>query len=368
MIFSPFLYILLGSSTHHFFQVEYFIKWKGYSKRHNSWQPSENLDCPDILAAFEKSQKNDDGLVSQKGDKIERQTKRKNAAVSSENFSDNEPTEKPTEVDEISEISINGKVRSNKSKQPSQLACQFQMLKEYSDLESDSECEPILENPRKKKKQSTKNDDEIESGTLKKYTTKQTLQRQKSESDEGTAEAPPKGMVSKPNYRNMCTLFNSTYLQVKNLTQKDVYKQFADGKINAQWFPDKSSDKYKLFKKIRRLTTISESGKKIVQNYFYCTKCGRIIYFNTQSHYNQLNRHYDNECSPQMIDQGESVWYSSRNIEIYFVLLLNITDKIVLSRIHFIDLIESVMKIAMEYGTADVGNVPIPKQWTEKNR
>lgn len=156
---------------------------------------------------------------------------------------------------------------------------------------------------------------------------------------------------------------------MKILRQEDVYKQFADGEINAKWFPDRSSDKYKLFKKIRRLTTNSENGKKIVQNYFYCTKCGRIIYFNTQSHYNQLNRHYDNECNPQVIDQGEGVWYLSSNLKTYFVLLLIIiTDKIVLSRMKFNNLIESVMKIGMKYGTADVGNVPIPKQWTEKNR
>lgn len=122
-------------------------------------------------------------------------------------------------------------------------------------------------------------------------------------------------MVSRSNCYIVDTAFNSNYLQVKNMTQKDVYKQFADGKINAQWFPDKSSDKYKLFKKIRRLTTNSESGRKIIQNYFYCTDCGRVLYFNTQSHYNQLNRHYDNECNPQVIDQGESIWYLSPSLE-----------------------------------------------------
>lgn len=59
----------------------------------------------------------------------------------------------------------------NDNSSDSNSACQFQALKDYSDLESGSECEPEFENPRKKKKQ-----------------------------QDETAEAQPKGMVSKPNY------------------------------------------------------------------------------------------------------------------------------------------------------------------------
>lgn len=67
---------------------------------------------------------------------------------------------------------------NNSNSSDSDSACQFQVSKDYSDLESDSECEPEFENPRKKKKQSPKT----------------------------TAEAPPKGMVSKLNYRILDTL------------------------------------------------------------------------------------------------------------------------------------------------------------------
>ncbi|XP_033244193.1 chromobox protein homolog 1-like [Drosophila miranda] len=38
-------------------RIEYLIKWKGYPRSQNSWEPEENLECDELIAAFEASLK-----------------------------------------------------------------------------------------------------------------------------------------------------------------------------------------------------------------------------------------------------------------------------------------------------------------------
>ena len=37
-------------------RIQYLLKWVGYPDSENTWEPEDNLDCPDLIEQFEKQQ------------------------------------------------------------------------------------------------------------------------------------------------------------------------------------------------------------------------------------------------------------------------------------------------------------------------
>lgn len=177
-------------------KIEYRVKWKGWSQRHNTWEPEENILDARLIVAYERS-------VNKGSTPAKRGAKRKEPVYESESEDDSEekPIVNPDKIkhpkkESNSSISGGGGKGKKDEDKPSTSGIKIKQEEEDEDEEGDSSSSDEVLKPQKPQKDDTKRKAEVlskESGkigiTIK--TSPQEKKREKSPEKSNNTEKKP---------------------------------------------------------------------------------------------------------------------------------------------------------------------------------
>lgn len=93
-------------------KIEYLLKWKGYDSSANTWEPKENLECPELIKAFEDTRT----AAKKEGSKEKEKTKKPKPSSTTGSGSSKRKDSDAENDSDAADGDDNASTKSNKSK------------------------------------------------------------------------------------------------------------------------------------------------------------------------------------------------------------------------------------------------------------